>query len=231
MTATSSAGMRSIARERQTLLRPGTGGASPAGRSRADAMTEVALALFAERNFASVTIKDIGTALGVNTALIYYYFDSKEDLFRAAIERAVERAFQHFRELRLRHSNPADILSDWFDNHVDLHDPIQKLVKVSLDYAGLPVELPAVERSIRQFYDEEYHTLTRCIQEGIDLGIFRPVDAGRTAEWVSTWLDGLMVRSKIFPDLDVAAAIDSLREMLWAHLGYQQTGWQQPVTT
>ena len=78
----------------------------PPGRSRADAMTEVALTLFAERNFASVTIKDIGTALGVNTALIYYYFDSKEDLFRAAIERAVERAFLHFRELRLRHSNP-----------------------------------------------------------------------------------------------------------------------------
>ena len=214
-------------RERRLSPRPGTAAASPAGRNRADAMTEVALTLFAERNFASVTIKDIGTALGVNTALIYYYFDSKEDLFRAAIERAVKRAFEHFRELRLRHSNPADILSDWLDNHVDLHDPIQKLVKVSLDYAGLPVELPEVERSIRQFYDEEYHTLTRCIQDGIDLGLFRPVDAGRTAQWVSTWLDGLMVRSKIFPDLDVAAAIHSLREMLWTHLGYQP----QPAAT
>ena len=55
--------------------------------------------------------------------------------------------------MRLRHSNPADILSDWLDNHVDLHHPIQKLVKVGLDYAGLPVELPQVERSIRRFYD------------------------------------------------------------------------------
>ena len=225
MATTSS--VRSIARERQPLSRTGTGAASPAGRNRADAMTEAALTLFAERNFASVTIKDIGTALGVNTALIYYYFDSKEDLFRAAIERAVQRAFLHFRELRLRHSNPADILSDWLDNHVDLHDPIQKLVKVSLDYAGLPVELPEVERSIRQFYDEEYHTLSRCIQDGIDLGLFEPVDAGRTAQWISIWLDGLMVRSKIFPDLDVEAAINSLREMLWTHLGYRR----QPAAT
>ena len=226
MSVAMGAGARSVARDRQSLPRTGAVAASSAGRNRAEAMTEVALTLFAERNFASVTIKDIGTALGVNTALIYYYFDSKEDLFRAAIERAVKRAFEHFRELRLRHSNPADILSDWLDNHVDLHDPIQKLVKVSLDYAGLPVDLPEVERSIRQFYGEEYHTLTRCIQEGIDLGIFKPVDAGRTAEWISIWLDGLMVRSKIFPDLDVAAAIDSLRGMLWAHLGYAQ-----PVAT
>ena len=110
---------------------------------------------------------------------------------------------------------------------MDLHDPIQKLVKVSLDYAGLPVELPEVERSIRQFYAEEYHTLSRCIQDGIGLGLFEPVDAGRTAEWISIWLDGLMVRSKIFPDLDVEAAINSLREMLWTHLGYQP----QPVAT
>ena len=54
-----------------------------------------------------------------------------------------------------------------------------------------------------------------------------PVDARRTAEWISIWLDGLMVRSKIFPDLDVEAAINSLREMLWTHLGYQP----QPVAT
>ena len=36
-----------------------------------------------------------------------------------------------------------------------------------------------------------------------------------------------MVRSKIFPDLDVEAAISLLREMLWTHLGYQP----QPVAT
>ena len=75
MATTSSA--RSTARERQPLPRTGAAAVSSAGRNRADAMTEVALTLFAERNFASVTIKDIGTALGVNTALIYYYFDSK----------------------------------------------------------------------------------------------------------------------------------------------------------
>jgi DNA-binding transcriptional regulator YbjK len=56
---------------------------------RREELAAVALDLFAERNFAAVTIKDIASALGVNTALIYYYFDSKEDLFRAAIESAL----------------------------------------------------------------------------------------------------------------------------------------------
>lgn len=37
---------------------------------RVNEFLATALDLFAERNFASVTIKDIATALGVNTALI-----------------------------------------------------------------------------------------------------------------------------------------------------------------
>ncbi len=63
---------------------------------------EVALDLFAARNFSSVTIKDISDASGLNTALIYYYFGSKEELFRAVVGLAVERAFARFRLSRPR---------------------------------------------------------------------------------------------------------------------------------
>ena len=44
--------------------------------TRADELMSAALDLFAERDFASVTIKDSAHAIGVNTALIYYYFES-----------------------------------------------------------------------------------------------------------------------------------------------------------
>jgi AcrR family transcriptional regulator len=60
--------------------------------ARVEEFLATALNLFAERNFASVTIKDIAEHLGVNTALIYYYFDSKTDLFQASIEHAVAGA-------------------------------------------------------------------------------------------------------------------------------------------
>ena len=68
-------------------------------RSARDKFLAASLDLFAERNFASVTIKDIAKALDVNTALIYYYFDSKTDLFRATIEYAVAGAFENVRAL------------------------------------------------------------------------------------------------------------------------------------
>jgi AcrR family transcriptional regulator len=209
---------------RQTRKRPGGGPMArkrqPASAGRAEEMMKVALDLFAERNFASVTIKDIAEVLGVNTALLYYYFDSKDDLFRATIEHTVNQAFAHFRELRLRHTSPADILSDWLDNHVDLFDPIHKLVKISLDYSGTQARSPSIDRSIRQFYEEEARVLSDCIQEGIDSRIFRRVDPHQMAQFISGYLDGLMVRSVILPKFDLREAVEFFRAVLWENLGY-----------
>ena len=67
-------------------------------RISADDLARVALDLFAERHFASVSIKEIGRAAGVNPAMIYYHFKSKEDLFTAAIQNAIDEAFQLFEE-------------------------------------------------------------------------------------------------------------------------------------
>lgn len=185
---------------------------------RAEELASVALDLFAARNFASVTIKDIAHKTGVNAALIYYYFDSKEDLFRASIEYAVDQAFRNFRQLQARHDNPADIINDWLDNHVQLFAPIHKFVKVSLDYSGSDANMPAIDRQIRQFYDEELRILSDCIRRGVRQGLFQQVDPEDQAEFISTYLDGVMVRSVVLDDFDIARAVDRLRREIWRHL-------------
>ncbi len=62
----------------------------PSPDSRA-LILDAAERLFAERGFARTTIKDIGRAAGVNSALLYYYFADKERLYRAVLERLVGR--------------------------------------------------------------------------------------------------------------------------------------------
>ena len=187
---------------------------------RREELAAVALDLFAERNFAAVTIKDIANALGVNTALIYYYFHSKEDLFRAAIEYAVDQAFKNFRQLRARYDNPADIIDDWLNNHVQLYAPIHKFVKISLDYRGAKTRISVADRQIRQFYDEERRILSDCIRQGMKEGRFQSVDPESLALFISTYLDGVMVRSVILDDFDLAQAVEVLRREVWAQLGY-----------
>lgn len=182
---------------------------------RAEALMTAALNLFAERNFASVTIKDIANATGVNTALIYYYFDSKKDLFRRTIEKTVENAFADFDRLDPETDKPDELITQWLDNHLESYDRIHKLVKVSLDYKGAPDGDPAIDEAIRQFYDRERKLLAGCIRAGIEDGMFKQVDADRIAQYISTYLDGAMVRAVILPDFDLPSAVRDLRRTIW----------------
>lgn len=179
---------------------------------------EAALDLFAARNFSTVTTKDIAEATGLNTALIYYYFGSKEELFRSAVALAVERAFHQFRLSREALKSPREVIYGWLDNHVREFATILKLMKIAIDYASTAERKPSIDRAIRRFYDDEREVLREAISAGIARGDFRRVDVDETATFISTYLDGVFVRSAILKDFDPIAAIGELRSFLETHL-------------
>lgn len=181
---------------------------------REEEFLHAALKLFAKRNFASVTIKDIAQSLGVNTGLIYYYFKNKTDLFRAAIAFAVENAFANMRTLEESHSDPAGLLSAWLNNHVDKYAEIHRFVKIALDFRGSHEGNPEIEATIASFYTKERELLSRAIRQGIAQGLFRPVDPVRTANFISTYLDGCMVRSVILQDFNLKVSVGDLHRQV-----------------
>ncbi len=190
-----------------------------ASKRRANELTAKALDLFVERDFASVTIKDIANACGVNTALIYYYFANKEDLFRATIENAITEAIENYTSLQNKHDDPVDLINDWFDINLELSGSIRKLVKVMLDYSGSRINISSIDKEVNNFYDIEHSILSDSIQRGADQGIFNAVDPNRLALFVSTHLDGIMVAAMIRKDFNINSAMEDLREILWFHLG------------
>ena len=56
-----------------------------------DQILDAAERLFAARGFARTTIKDIGIEAGLNSALLYYYFADKDELYREVLRRFVSR--------------------------------------------------------------------------------------------------------------------------------------------
>ena len=54
-----------------------------------DQILDAAEQLFAEQGFARTTIKQIGRAAGVNSALLYYYFADKEELYQEVLRRLI----------------------------------------------------------------------------------------------------------------------------------------------
>ncbi len=57
---------------------------------------DVALYLFANEGFYATTINNIAKHAGISKGLMYNYFESKEDLLSAIIERSVSEIYKHF---------------------------------------------------------------------------------------------------------------------------------------
>jgi len=53
---------------------------------RRDQIIDAAMQVFAQKGFTRATNKDIAREAGITPVLIYYYFDSKEDLLKTIIE-------------------------------------------------------------------------------------------------------------------------------------------------
>jgi AcrR family transcriptional regulator len=190
-------------------------------RLSASDLSRIALDLFADRHYSAVTIKDIGRAAGVNSAMIYYHFKNKEELFAASIQNAIDEAFQLFDEhCRFDdHVNAMAAIDAWFDIHVILHKRLRNVVKISLDANSLSKANPEAIVSIKQFYRHEKSILESFIQGGIDSGLFQRVDTMHVATMISVSLDGIMAHSLILEDFDMQSTVEEFKAALACRLG------------
>jgi AcrR family transcriptional regulator len=210
------------AKEEKEVKRPLGRRAASSARLGPDDLARIALDLFAERHFASVTIKDIGRAAQVNSAMIYYYYEDKADLFRAAIESAIDEAFNLFAEHcnKEKHENEAAAISAWFDVHVKLYKRLRNVIKISLDCKGIVGNVPEANEPIKRFYRHEREILQGLIQSGIEAGIFREVDPVPVATMISTMLDGVLARSIFLKDFEMVKTVEAFKQTIMLYLGY-----------
>ncbi|WP_110947359.1 TetR/AcrR family transcriptional regulator [Pseudomonas bohemica] len=184
----------------------------------AKTLQTAALNLFAEHNYSTVTIKDIAKATGMNSALIYYYFGSKEELFLGVVESTVEDAFRQFNAVKSDEADPQSIIVLWLQIHILQFALLQKLAKVSLDYARAQSYTARIDKAIKKFYDKESLVLRKAIKDGIASGVFREVDPAEMSMFISTYLDGVLFRSMMFPKFNYKRAITGMRELILEHL-------------
>ena len=61
------------------------------GKNPKRRLIDAAIALFAEKGYASTSVKEIVAQANVSKPVLYYYFDSKEGMFHAILDWASER--------------------------------------------------------------------------------------------------------------------------------------------
>lgn len=198
--------------------RPPGGGDRAKASDVAQSLRTAALELFAGQNYSTVTIKDIAKATSINASLIYYYFGSKEELFLDVVESTVEEAFRKFEVISERADTPEETISIWIEIHIIQFVLLQKLAKISLDYASTHDRTERIDKAVRKFYYKESLVLGKAIRAGIAAGEFRPVNVPEMTTFISTFLDGALFRGMMFPKFNHRTAIRHMRKVVLEQL-------------
>ena len=152
---------------------------TPAGRRRRGELMQAAVDLAADRGFGRTRVSDIVGRVGVGQGVFYWYFDSKDALFREILDDTTRR-------LRLYQGA--------FISHET--DPVRRIAKgvvASFDFivrnaqlfSLLDHEMVRVRRNARGSGRVHMLDTARQISDAIDLGLVRSSDAGYGARAIS----------------------------------------------
>jgi TetR/AcrR family transcriptional regulator len=139
---------------------------------------EAALSEFAEQGLAGARTERIAAAAGVNKALLYYYFDSKDKLYAAALELSSGRIRDASMAVFLRESTPGERLVRTALNHFDRvvsQREFQRLMQHEMvrlhkgESAGIDVIIKRVFTPVMTMYQA-------LVREGIASGELIDVD-------------------------------------------------------
>jgi AcrR family transcriptional regulator len=177
-------------------------------------IVDIARGIFTHFGFRKTTMEEIAQASRKGKSSIYYYFNSKEDIFRAVVEKEAE-------ELKAELLKKTDNIGDPIERlKVYISIRMKKLSKLTNFYSALKSDylshLEFIE-DIRKTYDqEEVKIVARIIQDGIEKGIFAVEEPQLSAIAIVTAMKGLEVPLFINKEHgNLEARLDSIMNFLF----------------
>ncbi len=184
-------------------------------------IVSVAAKIFTRFGFRKTTMEEIAMAAKKGKSSIYYYFGSKEDIFRAVVEKEADELKKDLHKAIENVEDPIGKLRTYvlFRMH--------KLNTLTNFYAALKHEyldhLEFIE-NIRKEYDQnEIKVLKSILKDGVDKGKFTIEDPELAAVAIATAMKGLEIPLFIRKEHgDIESRLDSLIKFLFYGLVKRQ---------
>jgi AcrR family transcriptional regulator len=185
---------------------------------------EAALRVFGEKGFHTANVSDVAAEAGVSQGTIYWYFDSKDELFEAALLSVFDQFGSETAEALDRFETASDKLRALATAMESFADVAESLFMMFLAYW---TSSPRREEAGRWWIDllvEYKDVLVGIVEEGVRRGEFRPVDAESLVWALMAAYDGLAAYLMLMPDLDLSRISQALVETLLQGLLQEGSG-------
>jgi AcrR family transcriptional regulator len=175
---------------------------------------DAALTVFSCKGFHATNVSDVAAQAGVSQGTIYWYFDSKEELFTAAML----SVFADFGQEALASLEACETAAEKLRALGQrMQDFVGGLEGIFIMFLGYWASSPSRAEAGRFWVDllvEYKDIIVDVIEEGVENGEFRPVDAEALVWALMAAYDGLAAYMLLMPDIDLGRVNEALVETL-----------------
>jgi AcrR family transcriptional regulator len=177
-------------------------------QKRREHILEAALEVFAAKGYDKTGMNDIVRASGLSKGGLYWHFKSKEELFAALVKMVFERFGAMFGQMAvdLQTLPPPERLHALLINSNQLAEEIPYSVGLIADFFTQAWQYKSVREALADVYDQCIDPVAATLQEGIDQGYFRPIDARAVATMLAGASDGVVLQSLLVREESLSPA-------------------------
>jgi len=172
---------------------------------------QAAIAVFAEQGLEGATIRTVGKEAGVNSALLYYYFENKRSLFMEALQFVLRGFLEYLADLRRDFASGRERLAFLVNGLLDYYDAYPARLKLM---SGTVLFHPDIMAAVfQQLFGARVMLPIEILEEGMRRGELRRAHAVQT--WwsiIAICVHGLQIR-EVVEYMDVSALPMPLGDM------------------
>ncbi len=153
---------------------------------------------FATSGLAGARVDHIALRAGVNKAMIYYHFQSKENLYEAVVTEFFETTFPKIRENLASAANIEEALAAVLQTHIELYQRLPEFMPIFLRELANPHH-EMLKRIAELLLASGVRTrIQQLFEDAIKDGRMRPVDIRQTAISFLTMSLGYLMLAPFF---------------------------------
>ncbi|MEW6718403.1 MAG: TetR/AcrR family transcriptional regulator [Chloroflexota bacterium] len=167
---------------------------------RRNQILEAASRIFAKSGFYEARMDDIAEEADLSKGTLYWYFKSKDEIIIAIFERLFERECADLRALHVASGSASERLLAFSERAIGDIRNILNLMPIMYEFVALAFRRELVQDAFRRFLKNYLDALVPIVQQGVDGGEFRAVDAQEVAIAVGAIFEGTILLWAYDPD-------------------------------
>jgi len=169
-------------------------------QERRQQIMDAALACFARKGYHKTTMDDIVAESGLSKGTLYWYFRSKDELFLSLVNSFFLAIQQDMDAIFEQPASASQKLRTMADEFARFYGEVAQFLNVFFEFWMQGTLNEQLNQLFHSMLSEYRGVIGGVIQEGIQAGEFKAVDADQLAVVVMAAYDGLWFYKMLMPD-------------------------------